>query len=210
MNRPRMIYFEREDILRLAISGETEAQNVEVNSNITAELNDRGELIGIQILDASEFLRNTIAESVQARLPAIQWAEVETTDRRIGSSVAGNSHARSRQEPGQQTVENYVECLDKAVNDTYGRVHAVRDLFCRQVETPNAEITDPDWHKSLPPEHQEEFHRMRDCHIAYRQFSDMVVFCALLKNGRGVLSLVPIRAFAGLPHHGVSQSWWRE
>jgi uncharacterized protein YuzE len=66
-----MVYFEQEDILHLAISEGPEAQSVQVSPNVTAELNDKGELIGIEILDASEFLRDTIAESVHAMLLGI-------------------------------------------------------------------------------------------------------------------------------------------
>jgi len=70
-----MVYSEREDILHLVISEGLEAQSVEMSPNITVELNDKGELIGIEILDASEFLRDTIAESVQARLLGMPRAE---------------------------------------------------------------------------------------------------------------------------------------
>lgn len=75
MSKPRMVYFEHEDILHLAISEGPEAQSVELSPNITVELNDKGELIGIEILDASEFLRDTIAESVQAKLLGMPRAE---------------------------------------------------------------------------------------------------------------------------------------
>jgi uncharacterized protein YuzE len=34
--------------------------------NITAELNETGELIGIEIINASSFIRDSILESVQA------------------------------------------------------------------------------------------------------------------------------------------------
>jgi len=70
-----MAYFEQEDILHLMISEGAEAQSVEVSPNITVELNDKGELIGIEILDASEFLRDMIAESVQAKLLGMPRAE---------------------------------------------------------------------------------------------------------------------------------------
>ena len=75
MDKPRMVYFERENVLHLVISEESEAQSVELSPNITVELNDKGELIGIEILDASEFLRDTIVESVQARLLGMPHAE---------------------------------------------------------------------------------------------------------------------------------------
>ena len=75
MDKPRMVYFERENVLHLVISEEPEAQSVELSPNITVELNNKGELIGIEILDASEFLRDTIMESVQAKLLGIPRLE---------------------------------------------------------------------------------------------------------------------------------------
>ncbi len=68
MNKTRMRYFEKEDVLHLAISDEPEAGSVELGPNITVELNDKGELIGIEILEASRFMRDSIMESVQARV----------------------------------------------------------------------------------------------------------------------------------------------
>lgn len=65
---PRMVYFEQEDILHLTLSDEPEAGSVEISPNITAELNEKGELIGIEILNASTFLRDSILESVQAKV----------------------------------------------------------------------------------------------------------------------------------------------
>ncbi len=55
MNDPKLSYFEKEDVLHLAISDEKEFGSVEVSPNITAELNGRGELVGIEIIDASSF-----------------------------------------------------------------------------------------------------------------------------------------------------------
>jgi uncharacterized protein YuzE len=68
MNKPKMSYFEQEDILHLVITEEEEANSVELSPNITAELNEQGELIGIEILQASTFVRDAILEGVQARL----------------------------------------------------------------------------------------------------------------------------------------------
>ena len=68
MNKPKMLYFEKEDILHLIIAHEEEANSVEVSPNITAELNERGELIGVEILNASTFVRDSILEGVQARI----------------------------------------------------------------------------------------------------------------------------------------------
>lgn len=63
-----MLYFSQEDILHLVISEEEETNSVELSPNITAELNGKGELIGIEILDASAFIRDAIMEGVQAKV----------------------------------------------------------------------------------------------------------------------------------------------
>ncbi|MBI3014394.1 MAG: DUF2283 domain-containing protein [Candidatus Tectomicrobia bacterium] len=68
MKKPRMAYFEQEDILHLVIADEKEANSIELSPNITAELNDKGELIGIEILNASTFVRDVIMEGVQAKV----------------------------------------------------------------------------------------------------------------------------------------------
>jgi uncharacterized protein YuzE len=68
MNNPKMAYFEKEDILHLTLSDEPEVGSVEISPNITVELNEAGELIGIEIINASAFIRDSILESVQARL----------------------------------------------------------------------------------------------------------------------------------------------
>jgi len=75
MNETRMMYFEQDDILHIVISDEPEAGSVELGPNITVELNAAGELIGIEILTASHFIRDTIVESIQGRvlhLPKMQ------------------------------------------------------------------------------------------------------------------------------------------
>jgi uncharacterized protein YuzE len=68
VNKPKIFYFEKEDILHLIIAEQEEANSVELSPNITAELNAKGELIGIEILNASAFMRDSIMETAQARL----------------------------------------------------------------------------------------------------------------------------------------------
>lgn len=68
MNKPKMIYFENEDVLHLIITEEVEANSVDLTPNITAELNEKGELIGVEILNASIFLRDSILDGVQAKV----------------------------------------------------------------------------------------------------------------------------------------------
>lgn len=68
MGKPRMTYFESEDVLHVSVSDEHEVSSVEITPNITAELNEKGELIGIEILQASSYVRDSILESVQAKM----------------------------------------------------------------------------------------------------------------------------------------------
>ena len=66
-----MAYFEEADVLHLAIAAGPEAASVELSPNLTAELDENGELIGIEILEASSYVRDSILESAQAKLLAL-------------------------------------------------------------------------------------------------------------------------------------------
>jgi uncharacterized protein YuzE len=68
MNKTSIRYFEKEDILHLVISDEPEANSIELEPNITAELNEEGELIGIEIVNATAFMRDSIMESIQFKI----------------------------------------------------------------------------------------------------------------------------------------------
>jgi len=63
-----MVYFEENDILHLSISSETEVGSIELSPDITVELNEKGDLIGVEIINASSFIRDSILESAQAKL----------------------------------------------------------------------------------------------------------------------------------------------
>jgi uncharacterized protein YuzE len=76
MNRPKLLYFEQEDILHLVISDEEEANSVELSPNVTAELNHKGELIGIEILNASIYMRDSILETAQGKLLSLANPEL--------------------------------------------------------------------------------------------------------------------------------------
>ena len=77
MNKIKLAYFEKEDVLHLAISDEPESGSIELSPNITAELNDQGGLIGIEILNASSFIRDSILESVHAKM--LWFSNVQST-----------------------------------------------------------------------------------------------------------------------------------
>jgi len=68
MRKPHTAYFEQDDILHVSISDEPEAGSVETSPNITAELNAKGEPIGIEILQASTYIRDSILESAQGKM----------------------------------------------------------------------------------------------------------------------------------------------
>ncbi len=71
MNKPKMTYFEENDVLHIVISEENEGGSVELSPNITAELNDKGDLIGLEILNASTYIRDSILETAQAKVLSI-------------------------------------------------------------------------------------------------------------------------------------------
>jgi uncharacterized protein YuzE len=71
-----MTYFEQEDILQLKFSDESETGSIEISPNMTAELNEDGELIGLEILEASAFIRDVILESAQGKLLNFSSAKV--------------------------------------------------------------------------------------------------------------------------------------
>lgn len=68
MSDLRMQYFEAEDILHINIQDGTEEKSVELSPNITAELNAEGEIIGIEILHASSYIRDNVLDTVQGKL----------------------------------------------------------------------------------------------------------------------------------------------
>ena len=67
MNKVRIRYLEEEDVLHLVITDEPESRSVELSPNITVELNDKNEMIGVEILNASSFLRHAVLDTIQAK-----------------------------------------------------------------------------------------------------------------------------------------------
>lgn len=76
MNNTTVRYFEAEDILYITIAGGPESRSLELSPTITVELNANNEMIGVEILEASSFLRDSVLESIQARtLQVLEAAE---------------------------------------------------------------------------------------------------------------------------------------
>ena len=79
MNKPNMTYFQDADVIHIAITEDDETESVELSPGMTAELNAQGELIGIEILNASEFLRDYVLESAQLKLLNIMQQKASVT-----------------------------------------------------------------------------------------------------------------------------------
>ncbi len=67
MNKTTLRYFEAEDILHITITDGLEIRSIELSPTITVELDENDEMIGVEILEASSFLRDAVLESIQAR-----------------------------------------------------------------------------------------------------------------------------------------------
>jgi uncharacterized protein YuzE len=67
MKRSKLTYFDQEDILHLLLADGEEDNSVELSPTITAELNAQGEIIGIEVLQASAFVREVLQELAYAQ-----------------------------------------------------------------------------------------------------------------------------------------------
>lgn len=57
LDQARILYFEEEDVLYILISEGPQSGSLELTPYVTVELNEKGELIGIEILNASTFIQ---------------------------------------------------------------------------------------------------------------------------------------------------------
>jgi uncharacterized protein YuzE len=60
-------YYKEEDIMHIVISEGPERGSAEISPNITLELDENREIIGIEILEASKYIRDSILETAQAK-----------------------------------------------------------------------------------------------------------------------------------------------
>lgn len=67
--KPKLKYWEKEDILHFLFGeGDDYVYSVEVFPGVTAEVSTEGEVIGLEILDASKFIKGMVFDSVQAKI----------------------------------------------------------------------------------------------------------------------------------------------
>jgi len=101
LSKARMTYFEEDDVLHLAISDDLEGGSIEISPNITAELNAHGDLIGIEILNASDFVGDTVRAKLSAHL---EREEAEARDTEILSRLADGLNAEAEDVLGYQVT----------------------------------------------------------------------------------------------------------
>ena len=68
MGDPKMQYFEAEDIIHIDIQDGAEKSSVELSPNTAVELNAKSEIIGIEILHDSSYIRDNVLETAQGKL----------------------------------------------------------------------------------------------------------------------------------------------
>ena len=61
-------HYPENDVLYVLLQAGEEAKAVEIEPGVTAELNKKGKLIGIEILDASTYLRKLIQQRLAPQL----------------------------------------------------------------------------------------------------------------------------------------------
>ncbi|MBM3239327.1 DUF2283 domain-containing protein [Candidatus Poribacteria bacterium] len=68
----KLKYYEESDVLYYLISEGEEDSAIELTPGVTVELNKEKEIIGIEILDASKFMRTFMLENFQRKFASIQ------------------------------------------------------------------------------------------------------------------------------------------
>jgi uncharacterized protein YuzE len=72
MKQGTLKYYEESDILYFFLKEGMEKRNIEVVPGVTIELNNKNEIIGIEILDASKFVKNYILKTFSKDLDLVE------------------------------------------------------------------------------------------------------------------------------------------
>ena len=83
--------------------------------------------------------------------------------------------------------------LTMAIKETYGRVNAVRKLVAGFLKEKDEPPDERSWYQSFTEQQKDEFRKIRYARIAVKHFSDMTVFYAPLRSGKGAMTLIPIQ-----------------
>ncbi len=66
-SKPQFNYFPDEDIMHILIKKGAEDKAIEITPDITAEYNKEGELIGVEIVNASKAIFNMLVDDLQLK-----------------------------------------------------------------------------------------------------------------------------------------------
>jgi len=72
MSRPTVYYDPQSDILYFLVRDGEEKRFVEVTEGVNVELDQEGQLLGVEIMNASRFLRATIGPERLARFARVE------------------------------------------------------------------------------------------------------------------------------------------
>lgn len=72
METGRLKYYEDSDVLYFFLKEGMETKSLEAAPGITIELNDKNEIIGIEILDASKFMQEYILKTFSKDLDLVE------------------------------------------------------------------------------------------------------------------------------------------
>ncbi len=80
-------YYKEEDIMHVVIAEGPERGSAEISPNITLELDENREIIGIEILEASKYIRDSILETAQAKLMSMEFQGNHTSTENVPSPL---------------------------------------------------------------------------------------------------------------------------
>lgn len=82
----RMVYFEHEDVLHIIAAGGPETQSIELSPDITVEMDGQGQILGVEILNASKHVPKLISQLAgepqldEAKIDRIVIAQADDAD----------------------------------------------------------------------------------------------------------------------------------
>ena len=76
----KLHYYEDSDVLYYLISEGEEEKAIELSPGVTVELNKEKEIVGIEILDASKFMKTFVIENFQRKIASSKLSSDENID----------------------------------------------------------------------------------------------------------------------------------
>ena len=121
-----MSYFERDDIIQIKVKDREEAGSVELSPRITAGLDDQNEIIGIEIIGASKYLRDNILQSAQSKLLKTGFSRCDGLESHLLPGQQGVAVRREGGKPEPRGHDRLLELLEPGPIGKQQRRLAVR------------------------------------------------------------------------------------